>query len=540
MVRFRKMRKSLIFQITSFLLILIIAGCTTQGRLTYLVFEESENYIELKTSMEELKIEGYDGSIQQQFSALKEVRYISKYMDERSGDSVRRDLAVSALVFLAFASDDGDVNDRSLSRLETLLEDEEDWPLYLQMTTVDSLADLVIGHNGFKEKHDGQWMNFGIRSSDREDALEFLMDSFEDQNEELRHHTVMALGRILRAEPSLETCPYNICDEDVRKNLEEWEQGREVKQVLPANADPNAVESGAYGPESKMVPIDERQEWQEESDELKQMVWKALEDWLEDSKVSELHQSIIVRWAGEVQNFSMLPEMEESFQEIMARWAENEDIPSSIRQLLKASQERVTLYGVPATKEPVPASTAFLRVWMLSPEFVETHLDSFFQQQIGRQQSGLLVGRPRPDDILTADYEDTPEGKIRKEIIMDQLRLAFERGMVLENADVLGKLGTALEGSESIADLASMVRVVEVISPSIRERNWSPMPLLDALKRGAEASEQIQRKRLYVKAISAGSEQFPEEVNLTLSSMDVDLLTRQMFELSSLNTDETL
>jgi len=60
------------------------------------------------------------------------------------------------------------------------------------------------------------------------------------------------------------------------------------------------------------------------------------------------------------------------------------------------------------------------------------------------------------------------------------------------------------------------------------------------LKRGAEASEQTQRKRLYVKAISAGSEQFPEEVNLTLSSMDVDLLTRQMFELSSLNTDETL
>ena len=280
-------------------------------------------------------------------------------MDERPGDSVRRDLAVSALVFLAFASDDGDVNDRSLSRLETLLEDEEDWPLYLQMTTVDSLADLVIGHNGFKEKHDGQWMNFGIRSSDREDALEFLMDSFEDQNPELRYHTISALGRILRAEPSLETCPYNICDEDVRKNLEEWEQGREVKQVLPANADPNAVESGAYGPESKMVPIDERQEWQEEFDDLKQIAWKALEDLLEDSEVSLLNQSRIVRWAAEVQNFSMLPEMEESFQESMVRWAENEDIPSSIRQLLKASQERVTLYGVPAAKDPVPSKSAY-------------------------------------------------------------------------------------------------------------------------------------------------------------------------------------
>ena len=81
---------------------------------------------------------------------------------------------------------------------------------------------------------------------------------------------------------------------------------------------------------------------------------------------------------------------------------------------------------------------------------------------------------------------------------------------------------------------------MEVIYPSIRERNWNPEPLLEALKRGAEASEQIQRKRLYVKAISVGMEQFPEEVNLALSSMDVDLLTRQMFELSSLKTNETL
>ena len=99
------MRNFFILPIFTLLLVLFITGCTTQGRLTYLVFEESENYIELKTSMEELKIEGYEGSNQQQFSALKEARYISKHMDERPGDSVRRDLAVSALVFLAYASD---------------------------------------------------------------------------------------------------------------------------------------------------------------------------------------------------------------------------------------------------------------------------------------------------------------------------------------------------------------------------------------------------------------------------------------------------
>ena len=57
------MRNFFILPIFTLLLVLFITGCTTQGRLTYLVFEESENYIELKTSMEELKIEGYELSL---------------------------------------------------------------------------------------------------------------------------------------------------------------------------------------------------------------------------------------------------------------------------------------------------------------------------------------------------------------------------------------------------------------------------------------------------------------------------------------------
>ena len=72
-----------------------------------------------------------------------------------------------------------------------------------------------------------------------------------------------------------------------------------------------------------------------------------------------------------------------------------------------------------------------------------------------------------------------------------------------------------------------MVRVIEVIYPSIRQRNWSPQPLLDALVRGAEASEQIQRKRLYIRAIMAGMEQFPEEASLAMSATNVDVLPLQ-------------
>ena len=83
----------------------------------------------------------------------------------------------------------------------------------------------------------------------------------------------------------------------------------------------------------------------------------------------------------------MLPEMEESFQETVASWSENEDISSDMRQLLKASQERVTLYGVPVTKDPVHSKSAYDRAWLQEVGFLETNLEAFLlQQKIGRAQ----------------------------------------------------------------------------------------------------------------------------------------------------------
>ena len=66
------------------------SGCITQGRLTYLTFEKSFNYQELNSSMEKLKNQ-YDSSIQQQYSALREIRYISKHMKEPG----KREMALS-------------------------------------------------------------------------------------------------------------------------------------------------------------------------------------------------------------------------------------------------------------------------------------------------------------------------------------------------------------------------------------------------------------------------------------------------------------
>ena len=151
-----------------------LSGCITQGRWTYLTFEKSFNYQELNSSMEKLKNQ-YDSSIQQQVSALREIRYISKHMKEPG----KREMALSALTFFAFVSDDGDIRDRSLSRLNTVL-DEPEWPTHLKFTIIDSIVELVAGSLGFQEKHDGMMMVFGVETDLREDALMFLLDKFEE------------------------------------------------------------------------------------------------------------------------------------------------------------------------------------------------------------------------------------------------------------------------------------------------------------------------------------------------------------------------
>ena len=88
----------------------------------------------------------------------------------------------------------------------------------------------------------------------------FLLNKFEGLEPELQYQTVSALHRLLLTEPSLENCPDNICDEDIRKNQEEWDLGVEIKVAIPDNADPKAVEAGAYGPLTKREPLEEREE----------------------------------------------------------------------------------------------------------------------------------------------------------------------------------------------------------------------------------------------------------------------------------------
>ena len=512
-----------------------LCGCITQGRLTSLTFKKSFNYKTLDSSMEKLKSQ-YESSLQEQVSALREIRYISKHM----GEPGKREIALRAMTFFAFASDDGDIRDRSLSRLEAVLESPE-WPTYLKFAVIDSTVDLVTGELGFQEKHDGVLMRFGVKSGIREDALKFLLSNFDQLTPELQYHSVSALHRLLLTVPTLDNCPENICDEDVRKNQEEWELGREVKNLIPANADPTAVEAGAYGAATKRVPLDEREDWNEEMDELKEVVWDWIQDPLEDLDVQVLIQGRLTRFAGEIEIFSLQEDMAEDFREQISTWAESEDISVDLRQLLAASREKVKLYGFPAKKSPLLSEEKYANILNGPLNFVETHLDAVLHQQLEFQKSGFNSEQPETIEQVFSLYEGTSEDQLKREIVLENVTAALENGLIVDTLNLTTSVVKVTESVRSETELVPFLRFVGALFPSMKLQKRSPRSLFETLVEKAVAAENLSQRRLFLNAVLAGAGIFPDEANLRLAfAGDQDVVTQNMIDSELQKLEETL
>ena len=512
-----------------------LCGCITQGRLTSLTFKKSFNYKTLDSSMEKLKSQ-YESSLQEQVSALREIRYISKHM----GEPGKREIALRAMTFFAFASDDGDIRDRSLSRLEAVLESPE-WPTYLKFAVIDSTVDLVTGELGFQEKHDGVLMRFGVKSGIREDALKFLLSNFDQLTPELQYHSVSALHRLLLTVPTLDNCPENICDEDVRKNQEEWDIGREVKNLIPSNADPTAVEAGAYGAATKRVPLDEREDWNEEMDELKEVVWDWMQDPLEDLDIQLLIQGRLIRFAGEIENFSLQEDMAEDFREQISTWAESEDISVDLRQLLAASREKVKLYGFPAKKSPLLSEEKYANILNGPLNFVETHLDAVLHQQLEFQKSGFNSEQPETIEQVFSLYEGTSEDQLKREIVLENVTAALENGLIVDTLNLTTSVVKVTESVRSETELVPFLRFVGALFPSMKLQKRSPRSLFETLVEKAVAAENLSQRRLFLNAVLAGARIFPDEANLRLAfAGDQDVVTQNMIDSELQKLEETL
>jgi len=466
--------------------------------------------------MEKLKSQ-YDGSIQEQFSALKTLRFISKH----NADPGKREIALRALTFFAFASDDGDIRDRSISRLKTVLE-SQDWEINLKFSVIGSLIDIVTGDLGFQEEHDGVKMNFGLASGIRQDALKFLLDGFDSFETEIQYYAVTGFNSFLRSPPTLDNCPEDICDEDVRKNQEDWNLGKEVKNLIPSNADPSAVEAGAYGAATKRVILEERKDWNEEIDELKETLWEWIEDRLEDLDTDLLVQGRLIRFAGEIENFSLQENVENDFREQTKKWSENEDISINLRQLLVATREKVKLYGYPATKSPKLPEKKYAGILEGPLNFLETHLDSILHEKHERQKSGFATGKPETIELAFAVFDESDEGLLKREIVMENIISILQKGLIVNTNNLNTNVDKAVERTRSQTELIPLMNMVRELYPSLKTQKHNPRPLFETLVEKMKNSENLYQRRIFLNTLLAGAKIFPTEASLNLNIVSAD------------------
>lgn len=498
------------------LAIIWLCGCATQGRTTSLTFDRSDSFKSLDSSMEKLKNQ-YDGSLQQQISALRALRFISKY----NTDPGKQEIALRGLTFFAFVSDDGDIRDRSRSRLKTVLE-SKDWEINLKFTVIDSLIDIVTGELGFNEEHDGLVMNFGVSSGIREDVLKFLLKEFESLDSEIQYYTVTGFHRFLFNPPTLGNCPENICDEDVKKNQEDWNLGKEVKNIIPSNADPSAVEAGVYGAATKRVILDERKEWNEENDELKEILWDWIEDRLEDLDTDFLVQGRLIRFAGEIENFSLQENIENDFREQIKKWSENEDISIDLRQLLVATREKVKLYGYPALKSPKLVEEKYKAILQGSLPFLETHLDSILQEKYELQKSGLAEGKPKTIELAFTVFEESGEGLMKREIVIENIITILKKGLLVNANDLNTKVANAIDRVRSQTELIPLMNMVSELYPSLKSQKINPRPLFETLVEKMGIADNLFQRRIFLSTLLNGAKIFPTEASLNLNIVSAD------------------
>ncbi|MFL2739072.1 MAG: hypothetical protein ACJ0DJ_09900 [bacterium] len=267
------------------------------------------------------------------------------------------------------------------------------------------------------------------------------------------------------------------------KNQEEWDLGREIKVSVPANADPAAVEAGAYGPATKREIIDERLDWNEEMDELKEIVW----DWIEEPLVVQdsqfLNRGRLIRLAGEIEQFSLQEDMANDFREQISKWAENEDIAIDLRELLGASREKVKLYDFPATKPPVPTEEKYAGISKAPLNFPR---DSSRCSAAAATRHGskavLIRGCLKQLTWLLLRLEKRTSELLKREIMLENVTYALQNGLLVNTN---GSDSTCCYSHRKCTfreiELRPLLKMVGALFPSLKAQNRKPRDLFETL-----------------------------------------------------------
>lgn len=508
-------------KIISFILILVFTvGCSSQAIKTHDVFNnDNATYAELNTALDELKPVGDEGATHEQFRAVKALRHIAKYMD----DPGKREMGVRALVFLLAFSEDNDVEESCESRLDAILDDENE-DLAMKLAIIDAQKNIVIAKSGYYIDDSGVFssekkMKFIYPDSDfREDALEYLVDLFEDLPIYLQYKTVEAFYEILANPVTCLEMDENACDEDDAEDQQEW----------------------------KAELWDDIGEWLEEED-ISPMIKTALIRIADDTKAMRVYYEVkAVTEADGISTGDMREKKEELW---LKYWEKTSDLTEETRAIItaainKSEGEHIELAISSGTgqfaKDKLLANLSFSdqnafwfnnsRVILEQQLFDEKRRSQKLSKVDAEYKNNLLV----PDTwVLSSDYSTLPQSLELKEIIFQNSIRALKKGYLLSPSEYrVPEIQQALETAATDSDWSLDLTLALTANAwaSFKKQDDDIESILESLKQGLRSTSSVHLRRLYFSALISGVPYYRELIEPEVCELinETDFLTQHL------------
>jgi hypothetical protein len=484
--------------------LILQTGCTSQAKKTHLVFEkEYVTYGELNEALEDLKPVGHEGATHHQYKAVKALRHIAKYMN----DPAKREMGVRALVFLAAFNDDRNVRLSAESRLNAILDSEND-TLALKVSIIDEQKNIITAKSGYTDE-DRSFLSGKVTSEfiypeidARENALEFLTDRFEDLPEYLQYVTVQAFGQILNNPATCYEIDNGVCNEDDSKDQEDWKQ------------------------------------------ELREQIGT----WLEEPVLSQMIKTSLVRIIQE----SIVPaEASEgsTSKSWLERWVANDVIPKQTRDIIQAALNILEKHYPDLTDQDSQSGDSEKDRYKFEESY--RSLDVFDNSTFWYANSAeilkyqLFLTGANAEKVKDAfmqvpsewlfftGFSNEESAKELKEIIFHAAIEALGQGYLLSpaNEQMFALEQTLVAAAkESIWALDRTLSMTAKLYPSLLRQEEDVQYLVDFMIDRISTAPELQTKRLYYYFLAEGMPYFQPIVEPALCSSlkDTDLLTRHL------------
>jgi len=509
------------FKLILFIFILVLTiGCSSQAVKTHDVFDnDNATYAELNTALEELKPVGDEGATHEQFRAVKALRHIAKYMD----DPGKREMGIRALVFLMAFSEDNDVEESCETRLDAILSDPDE-DLALKLAIIDAQKNIVIAKSGYYVDDSGVFssakeMNFIYPDSDfREDALEFLIDLFEDLPLYLQDKSVQAFYEIMANPVTCLEMDKNTCEEDDTEDLQE----------------------------------------------LQATLGEAIGDWLEEEDISPLIKMALIRIADDTgairiyyeikavtaaDGISALNKKERKEEPWLKYWektnALSEETKAMVTAAINKGEEEYSELAISSgsgryAKDRLLGSLTFSdqnsfwfnnsRIILEQQLFDEKKPNQKLSKIEADYQDNLLV----PDKwVLSPNYSTEPQSLALKDIILQNAIRALKKGYLFTSSEYLvPEIQQALETAATDSDWSLDLTLTLTANAwaSFKKQDDDIESILETLKQGLNSTSSIHIKRLYFSTLISGVPYYRELIEPDVCEFvsGTDILTQHL------------